>query len=184
MRTLLPLPRVTAAVGAIVAGIAMIWGFCLCNYSLPVVTVVLIYLNVCGCVFLGLRLSGLPIGMSLLLCTATALCAVVGLRLATDRIIVPNLFIETTSWKKLDLALWNSTRGQILLTQVGAAEFDGPRLVSSNGREIRSLNELDAVFASAFNVHMPMAYRVGTCDLAFRSTSVVITAPEDARRLP
>ena len=160
------------------SGTMVVYLISLWEYSLPVPWAVLFYVIVFGNVFLGLSLFRIPAPTALLVCGAAIAFTILVLRTTTRRILLPQAYYEATSMRSLDKMMWKQSRGQFLFVRVDFAKFETPVVVTSEGKPIHDLADLEMVFERSLGRNLPMGYRFGACDLAFRATSVVISASE------
>jgi len=95
----------------------------------------------------------------------------------TPRVLLYKINLQVENLHNLDISLWTSTRGQILLVydwfpELSVKKLDVPEL-NSNGSAVTPEKLIEMLEASTGR-RARLSYRFGYCDMGFRTISVLV----------
>ncbi len=147
------------------------------HYRMQPDVVIFIHISILGIGFLFLRsLLNLSVAKTLLILVSVWGVCIISLRFFTRHIVLDQIYVEATSLRRLDIALWNNTKGQILLIPEGYYEVDElvkPVFINSNNNRL-TLSDVKVLFESALAARCTVAYRYSALDILLRPTGFVI----------
>jgi hypothetical protein len=147
--------------------------------SLPVISIVFIYLGLFALLLGWCRYAGISWGRAFLCCLIFSISNIGLVRAILPRQISRELFIEGSSLVNVDKALWRNTGGQYLLL-ASEPTFTPPAgqmtfIIDSEGKPMRTTAELEELFSRSFGRKSRVTLRNLYCDMAFRKTGVIIS---------